>query len=89
MKEVTIVHNDPQIEEELKYMNLQESILVNFIDFGSNKEKSQAYKVMGKWGATKVPFITVSEEGKVIKAFYSEAEDVLIELKNYINDRNA
>ena len=85
MIDVFIVHNDPSIEKRIKEANIKTSPFIHFIDEGTLKGKKEAFK--GAWGAKMTPFAAIFEGEKIIKAFYSEADDDIIKsLIGYLNE---
>lgn len=74
MIDIYITHNDPD-------RNIWDSIpgelspFVHILDIGSIKERSKAYKLKQEWAARQDPFCLVEEDGKAVKAFYSETGD--------------
>lgn len=62
----------------------------HFYDIGSKRDKSAAYKLKGSFGARQDPFAVVFDKDKPIKAFYSEADNNVIEsLKNYLKNNES
>lgn len=87
MIDVFIVHNDPSTEKRIKEANIKTSPFIHFIDEGTLKGKKEAFKLKGAWGARMTPFAAIFEGEKIIKAFYSEAdEDVIKSLIDYLNE---
>lgn len=82
MKEVYIVHNNENID---KVMESTDSVTFNYIDIGTKKGKKEGWAIKNKWGSRSHPFALVVEDDRPIRAFYSEAEDVLTNLKKYLN----
>lgn len=80
--EIKITYNDPVQVESLKELKG-----FTFIDSLSKKGKKEAWKLKNYWGAKLDPFALVLEEDKPIKAFYSEACNVVESLKQYLNER--
>ena len=82
MVKVIVVYDNPkQIVELSKYDNIQ------FIDIMTSKGKKEGWRVKSHWGAKLDPFAIVSNnEDKPVKAFYSEAEDVICSLIKYLEE---
>lgn len=55
-----------------------------FIDSESKKGKKESWALKSYWGARLDPFAIIMEDDKPVKAFYSEAEDVIEGLRNYL-----
>lgn len=86
MIDVYIVHNDPTIKDRLMYSEINSDAFYHFIDEGTLKGKSQAFKLKNEWSARKTPFIAVYDGDKMVKGFYSEADnDVINSLIEYLN----
>ena len=80
---ITVVYNDPKQIESIRDMdNCQ------FIDILTKKGKKEGWAVKSHWGAKLDPFILIEDNGKVTKAFYSEAGDAISEFLNYIENEN-
>lgn len=80
---VQITYTDVSQIEDLGNRN-KENISFTFIDALSKKGKKEAWKLKNYWGAKLDPFALISEEDKPIKAFYSEACNVIESLKEYL-----
>ena len=59
----------------------------HFIDPSTKKGNKGAKALKDYWGAKLEPFAIVMEGEKPVKAFYSEAEDVINNLISYLNER--
>jgi len=59
---------------------------VTLIDIRTRKGKKEAWALKGHWGAKLDPFAIVTKGDKPIKAFYSEADNVVEELIKYLNN---
>ena len=54
----------------------------------NTKEGRKGYKIKGEWGARKNPFVLLEDNGKPIKAFYSEndwEDNAIIQMINYLS----
>lgn len=82
---VKITFNDRKQLEKLdvsKYSDIEFSIY----DSLSRKDMKKAQTLKSHWAARLDPFIVVEKNNKVIKAFYSESKDDVIEsLIKYLN----
>lgn len=88
MIDITIVHNDPNIIDKFK-QDYNGEAFMHFLDRGSKIERSKAYKLQQAWGSKLTPFAIVEKDAKVIKAFYKESSDnVINDLINYLNENN-
>ena len=73
MIDIYIVHDNPKIEDIIWNIPLEmEQPFIHFLDIGSLKDKSKAFKLKQDWGAKKNPFCLLEKDGKIEKAFYSE-----------------
>jgi len=88
MIDIILVHNNPKLEELFKNSYNGEAFM-QFLDRGSKKERSKAYKIQQEWGSNQTPFALVKKDDKVIKAFYAEDNDnVISNLISYLNEHN-
>lgn len=58
----------------------------HFIDPLSKKGKKEAWALKSHWGARLDPFAIVMNDGKPVKAFYSESGEVIDDLILYLNE---
>lgn len=65
---------------------LKVSPFFHFIDERTLKGKKDAFKLKSAWSSKLTPFALCTEGEKVVKAFYSEAEDVIKSLISYLNE---
>lgn len=80
---ITVVYNDPKQIEPIKDIDG-----CQFIDILTKKGKKEGWAVKSHWGAKLDPFILIEDNGKVTKAFYSEAGDAISEFLNYVKHEN-
>ena len=78
---ITIVYSDPKQIESIKDIDG-----CQFIDILTKKGKKDGWAVKSHWGAKLDPFILIEDNGKAIKAFYSEAGNAISEFLNYIEN---
>lgn len=79
MLEIIVVYSDKdQIKDLASNSNI--TLLNTVLD------KKKAFQLKGAWGARLDPFAVIKENGNVIKAFYSEAQNVIEELNKYLNE---
>lgn len=84
MINVTVIYDDlDQIEP---FNGSTYSVKFHLIDSKSKKGKKEAWRVKNYYGAKLNPFAVVLDKDKPIKAFYSEAEDVIDSLIKYLNN---
>ncbi len=88
MTDIFIVYNDKEqlnrIGDTSKY-----TPIFHFIDSMTKKGKKEAFKLKSHYAARLDPFAVILDGNKPIKAFYSEAEDVIDSLIKYINDNES
>lgn len=87
MIDIYIIYSD---STKLDILNRIDKIpyFLHLIDDQTLHGKKEAFKLKSFYGAKLSPFAVIELDGKVIKAFYSEVEDVLESLVNYINNSN-
>ncbi len=87
MIDIYIVYSDSTKLDILNRID-KTSYFLHLIDDQTLHGKKEAFKLKSFYGAKLSPFALIELNGKVIKAFYSEAEDVFESLVNYINNLN-
>lgn len=86
MIDVYIVYNDPMFPEKIKSISVNNTPYLHFLDEQSKWDKKEAFQLKSEWGAKLSPFVIIYEEDIPKKAFYSEADDVLECLTNYLKE---
>ena len=85
MTEVIVVYSDKsqldRIGDTSKY-----TPIFHFVDSLATKSKKEASTVKSYYGAKLDPFAVILDNEKPIKAFYTEAEDVVDSLTKYLNN---
>lgn len=61
----------------------------HFINTSTLKGQKEGIKLKSHWAAKLEPFAIVTEDKKVVKAFYSEAEDVIKSLTKYLTEHES
>lgn len=82
MLEVIVTYSDKTQIEKLEALKAPS---FHFIDSGTRKGKKEAWTLKSRWGAKLDPFAIIMKGDKPLKAFYSEAEDVVNNLITYLN----
>ena len=59
--------------------------IFHFVDSLAKKSKKEAWRIKSYYGAKLDPFAVILDDEKPIKAFYTEAEDVINSLIKYLN----
>ena len=85
MTEVIVVYSDKsqldRIGDTSKY-----TPIFHFVDSLARKSKKEAWRIKSYYGAKLDPFAVILDNEKPIKAFYTEAEDVIDSLTKYLNN---
>lgn len=85
--DVYVVSNDPNLSNKING-SFPGNPFFHFYDIGSMKDRSTAYKLKGQFGARLDPFAVVFNKDKAVKAFYTEADDHVIEsLLKYLKEQ--
>lgn len=85
MTDVIVVYSDKNQLSRIGDTS-QYSPIFRFVDSLTKKGKKEAWKIKSYYGAKLDPFAVVLDKEKPIKAFYTEAEDVIGSLIKYLND---
>ena len=84
MTDIIVVYSDKsqldRIGDTSKY-----TPIFHFIDSLAKKSKKEAWRIKSYYGAKLDPFAVILDDEKPIKAFYTEAEDVIDSLIKYLN----
>lgn len=87
--DIYLVYDNLEDKDKLINANI-DGVFYHFIDAGSLKGKSKAYKFKGTWSARLNPFIGLYRNGKMERGFYSETKEDIVELlKNYLNNEHS
>ena len=85
MTDIIIVYSDKsqldRIGDTSKY-----TPIFHFVDSLAKKSKKEAWRIKSYYGAKLDPFAIILDGEKPIKAFYTEAEDVIDSLIKYLNN---
>lgn len=83
---IKFVYSDPIDKDRMIKKVFSKDFYLETYDEGSFKEKKLAYKVKGACAAKLTPFIAVYKDEELIKAFYSETgEDVIESLDKWLS----
>ena len=86
MTDVIVVYSDKnqldRIGDTSKY-----TPIFHFVDSLAKKSKKEAWRIKSYYGAKLDPFAVILDNEKPIKAFYTEAEDVIDSLIKYLNNK--
>lgn len=84
--DVYLVYNDDKDLKKLGDANIKASPFFHFIDDRTRRGRKDSWKIKGGFGAKLTPFAVIYEGEKPIKAFYSEADENIVEsLIKYLN----
>lgn len=86
MINVIVVYNEPKQIEKLRDTSF---LSFKFIDSKTSKGKKEALRIKSHYAARLEPFAVVLDNEKPIKAFYTEAEDVIDSLIKYLNNNES
>ncbi len=85
MTDIIVVYSDKnqldRIGDTSKY-----TPIFHFVDSLAKKSKKEAWRIKSYYGAKLDPFAVILDNEKPIKAFYTEAEDVIDSLIKYLNN---
>ena len=79
MIELIVVSSNLEDEERVVQSTTVDGFYFKFIDSGSALQKKEAYTLKSEWGAKKEPFAVVQDKDKVLRCFYSEKNDKVID----------
>jgi hypothetical protein len=65
---------------------LPDGVLVHMYDETTRTGKKEGWALKSEWGAKESPFALVAFDGIPKKAFYTEAEDVIVSLLKYLKN---
>lgn len=84
MTDIIVVYSDKsqldRIGDTSKY-----TPIFHFVDSLAKRSKKEAWRIKSYYGAKLDPFAVILDDEKPIKAFYTEAEDVINSLIKYLN----
>ena len=83
---VIVVYNNDKDRELLESVDSKFPIFINFINYNTTKGRKESYKIKSEWGAKENPFVIVEEADKIIKVFYSEKNNAINQLIDFLND---
>lgn len=77
--DVYLVYNDDSQVNAVKEADLKEGLFFHFIDERTKTGLKEAWKVKSHLASRVSPFAAIYENDNPIKAFYSEADDNIIQ----------
>ena len=85
MTDVIVVYSDKnqldRIGDTSKY-----TPIFHFVDSLAKQSKKEAWRIKSYYGAKLDPFAVILDDEKPVRAFYTEAEDVIDSLIKYLNN---
>lgn len=69
---------EDKIIPEILYKAELDGIFIHLYDECTRTGKKEAWALKSEWGAKQSPFALVCQDGKPVKAFYSEADNDVI-----------
>lgn len=79
MLELTLVSSNLEDEKKVLESPIVQRFYFKFIDSNSAYTKKEAYTLKTDWGAKKEPFAMVKNKDEVLRCFYSESSDKVID----------
>ena len=79
MIELILVSANLEDEDKVLKSEVVDKFYFKFIDSNSAYTKKEAYTLKTDWGAKKEPFCMVKEKDKVLRCFYSEKSNNVID----------
>jgi len=79
MIELILVSSDLNDVEQVLKSNTADRFYFTFIDSNSAYTKKDAYTLKTDWGAKKEPFCIVKERDNVLRCFYSESSNKVLD----------
>ena len=83
--EAIVVYDNKKDRELLNLIYSEVPLFIDYIDFNTVDGRKEAYQVKSHWAARMNPFVVVQEGEEIIKVFYSESENAITQLINYLN----
>ena len=79
MVELVLVSNNLDDEKKVLSRESPSGYYFSFLDLGSMLCRADAYALKSEWGARKDPFALVKDKDKVLRCFYSEKSNNVID----------
>ena len=79
MIELTLVSSNLEDEKKVLESPIVDRFYFKFIDSNSVYTKKEAYALKSDWGSKKEPFIIVKYKDNVLRCFYSEKNNKVID----------
>ena len=85
MTDVIVVYSDKNQLDRIGDTSRYTPIF-HFVDSLAKKSKKEAWRIKSYYGAKLDPFAVILDNEKPVRAFYTEAEDVIDSLIKYLNN---
>jgi len=79
MIELVLVSSNLEDERRIVESEIVDNFYFTFIDSNSLYTKKLAYTIKSEWGARLEPFIIIKDKDKILRCFYSEKSDMVID----------
>ena len=79
MVELVLISNNLDDEKKVLSRESPSGYYFSFLDLGSMLCRADAYALKSEWGARKDPFALVKDKDKVLRCFYSEKSNNVID----------
>lgn len=85
--DIYIIYDDDEQIKRIRESEIETDSLFHFIDDRTLKGHKEAWKIKSHVAAKENPHISIYKNGNIVKAFYSEASnDVINDLIKYLNN---
>ena len=82
----TIIYDNKKDKELLNLICSEVPFFIKYIDFNTKSGRKEAYTIKSEWSAKLNPFVVLQEGEEIIKVFYSEKENAVQQLINYLKN---
>lgn len=79
MIELVLVSSNLEDERKIVESEIIDKFYFTFIDSNSIYTKKMAYTIKSEWGAKCEPFVLIKDKDKVLRCFYSEESNRVID----------
>ena len=86
--QATVVYANKKDKELLNLIHSEVPFFINYIDYNTKNGRKEAYTIKSKWSAKLNPFVVLQEGEEIIKVFYSEKENAVQQLINYLKNES-
>lgn len=83
---VIVVYDNKKDREYLNLIDSKFPIFIEFINYNTVKGRKEAFTIKNPWGAKLNPFVVVKEDDKIINVFYSEKQNAIQQLIDFLNE---